>query len=654
MREGQKSLPQVSLPEVFEDLVLIVCRAPNQHPPNEASNGTTWPAAPSEASPPHIQPVERVIAPSPQMARGIEPATPNVKRMSEQDSYAKRRAPEDLPASIAPAKKHCSASPTAAINGTPVLAQQPQYQHPAILERAPRPPLPTWETMTWDDDPFRVDRDITMRLLDFYFAHVNNVTYGMLPRHAFLHWVRTNTEKTANERMALYAFLAMGSVFAGDAFEKFGKRCADIAMGATLRQLGWFSVPLVQSRLMLGFYNFAMGNEGAAWDYCGLALRAISAMRYNEEEGCLEPDQKPDQKPRYREYGFSKEQITECRRRAFWSGFLMDRYNGFCGGMLSVVNPSDIYLRLPCADDRYENSMPSDAPFFNNTYINPTDAILTSTSPVANMAWLVLVAALWGDAMNFIYRAQHHAPDHYRAAYERLYQDIYTSMHGWTSRLPEHLRYSESNLDRSIQGGYAGIFISIHVLHHFVLMKLNRCMRHPLAMDVVPRNIVRAHDHADQILRIMCAIQSARRDIARPFDGQFDHFVFSTPFPGFATLSAIDIVTAGGHDSGLGPTMDGMAGGLECLRELSQFWAQARKQFQTGETRRLQLKNVITRPYKANHGCWLGRNWGFESSSLDNEFDLEYDCIYGVDEKIYFAALTEEAHRVKAPGMRMA
>ena len=619
--------------------LLTIHRAANQSTPSEGGNGTPWPGSSVEASPPQNPPVRRTAEAAPQVSRMNEPATSDLKRMSDQDSYAKRRASDEPPARIVPAKKHCSTSPTTMTTAVTVPLQQPLY--PPMLQKAPVPVPATQFDMTWEVDPFRLDPGTTMRLLDFFFAHVNDVTYGMLPRKAFLHWVSTNAQKTANERMALYAFLAIGSIFAEPAYTPFGERCAEIAAAATLEQLGRFGVSLVQTRLMLGLYNFAKGVEGAAWDYCGLALRAISAMRYNEEEGCVEPEDKPGQELRYREYGFSKEQIAECKRRAFWSGFLMDRYNGFCGGMLCIVNPADIYLRLPCTNDRYDNSLPSDAPFFNNTFINPVEALLTSASPVSDMAWLVLVAAIWGDAMNFIYRAQHHNSDRYRAAYERVYQDTYNSMHGWNTRLPEHLQYNEPNLERSIQGGYAGIFISIHVLHHFVLMKLNRCMRHPLAIDLASRNIIRAHDHAHSILRIMCAIHAARRDVSRPTDGQFTEFIFTTPFPGFATLSAIDVVSAGGHDSGLGPAMDGMAGGLACLRELSPYWHQAREQCKTGERRSLQLKNVITRPYKANHGCWLGRNWGFESSSLDTEFDLEYDCIYGVDEKLYFTALSE-------------
>lgn len=499
--------------------------------------------------------------------------------------------------------------------------------------------------ISWEEDPYSVDPELTIYLLESYFAHVNNATYCMFPRVTFMNWLTTSREKCQNERMVLYALLAMGSVFSGQEYAGVGKRCADLAMEGFSSKVGRFSLAVVQVRLLLALYNFAKGNEGAAWDYCGLAIRAISALRLNHEEGC-EIDR--SRKVPIIEYGLTREQGTECRRRTFWAGFLMDRYNGFCGGMLCTISPADIYLRLPCAEDAYESSMPSQAPFYNNGTLDPAFATLNASSPVSPMAWLAQVSGIWGEVMSFIYRSTNYNKNEYRRAYEAVYSDTHAALQDWSAKLPGYLQYSEANLARSVQEGYAGTFISLHVLHHFVLMKLNRCMRHGIAPDLAPRNIRAAHHYAHHLLGMMRAVQTVRRDILHPSTGRPSRFEFSVPFPGYATLSAVDIIGAGGPESTLGPTLDGMASGLECLRELSQYWSSALEQSRSGERRLLQLKNVLSRPYKASSGCWLGRNWGIEGP-LEQEFELESDCIYGCDDKVYFSALEDGSVNGRAP-----
>jgi hypothetical protein len=538
-------------------------------------------------------------------------------------------------------KRHQSMSPSAAYGHT-AAASQPQFSHymDHRLPRASKGP----SFMSWEDDPFYTDPETTIHLLEEYFANVNSTTYCMFPRVTFMNWLTTGPEKCQNERMVLYAMLAMGSTFASPGYASVGKRCAELATEGLATKVGRFSLPVIHVRLLLALFNFAKGNEGAAWEYCGLAMRALSALRYNHEEGCLISPKK--QNP-ILEYGLTREQVMECRRRTFWAGFLMDRYNGFCGGMLCAINPADVYLRLPCAEDAYESSMASVAPFYNNGTIDHTLTTLNASSPVSPMAWLAVVGGIWGEAMNFIYRASNHSRNTYRQAYEKVYHDTYAAMQDWSSQLPGYLRYSEANLDRSIQDGYAGTFISIHVLHHFVLMKLNRCMRHTLVADLAPRNIRAAHDHAHRLLGVMHAIKEARREIVHPQPGQPSRFVLAVPFAGYATLSAVDIVGGGGPDSTLGPTMVGMQSGVECLRELAQFWNSAVEQTRNAERRLYQLKNVLSRPYKASSGCWLGRNWGLEGP-LEQEFELDADCIYGVDNKVYFNALEDDAANGRA------
>jgi hypothetical protein len=83
---------------------------------------------------------------------------------------------------------------------------------------------------------------------------------------------------------------------------------------------GKFSLAIVQARLLVAGYNHLIGKDSTGWDLSGSALRIISAMRLNTEEGC--GDDLDEFNRRY--FSFTREQLKECRRRTFWTAFLVD------------------------------------------------------------------------------------------------------------------------------------------------------------------------------------------------------------------------------------------------------------------------------------------------------------------------------------------
>jgi len=55
-------------------------------------------------------------------------------------------------------------------------------------------------------------------------------------------------------------------------------------------------------------------------------------MKLNVEKGLqqMADDERPP-------LGFDKATLTECRRRTFWSAYIMDRYSGFCSAHMGVL-----------------------------------------------------------------------------------------------------------------------------------------------------------------------------------------------------------------------------------------------------------------------------------------------------------------------------
>ena len=414
--------------------------------------------------------------------------TPSTHRDTDPDLLSKRRAREDSSPPNVPSKKHRSASPLASTQDISALQKEGTFQ--------PGPGTPGTSTSSldhasrslaqWEEDPYAIDPDITLHLLELYFAHINNATYCIYPRGHFLRYVKTHSDKCQNERLVLYAMLAAASIFADDTLSGFGKQCSRLVKDALASQVGRFNMAIAQTKMLLSLYHFARGSTPLAIEYSGSAMRTVTCMRLNTEEGCLDDSESMAQTRI--EFSLSREQLAECKRRTFWSAFIMDRYSGTA---MCTLKPEDIFMRLPCTDDTYDQSLLSDAPYFANDFIDPSHTILTPASPLAPMAWLVLVAAIWGDMVDFVFRAPHKASSIYVEAYKTFYTDLGNRLQGWLTRLPDHLQYNEANLDRSIQHGYAGTFISMHTLYHLSQMKLNRYLRHSLAPELVRKTFWR-------------------------------------------------------------------------------------------------------------------------------------------------------------------
>ena len=172
----------------------------------------------------------------------------------------------------------------------------------------------------WRADPFELDPESANYHLNLYFDHINSATYCMFPKKPFMKWCHTKRDKSPDDRMLIYCLLSMGAVFS-DKPDRTAtlKRLMSAADHALQNSWGKFSLQLVQSRLMLGFVHFSLGNSTKSWDYCGTAVRAACGLRLNTEDGVSDVNSEQEL-----EYGFNKAAMEECHRRTFWSAFIMD------------------------------------------------------------------------------------------------------------------------------------------------------------------------------------------------------------------------------------------------------------------------------------------------------------------------------------------
>ncbi|KAI4939450.1 uncharacterized protein J4E92_000735 [Alternaria infectoria] len=502
--------------------------------------------------------------------------------------------------------------------------------------------------LQWEQDPFETDPGLTMHLLDLYFNHAGRATYGMFPRRPFLAWVEGNRDKNHDHLMLLYSVLAIGSLFSVDGDKKaLGKKFASVASYAAEKRFGKFSLQLCQTRLMLALYYFARGKSQEAWDYCGAGLRALSALKLNSEEGVKElVDSSADW-----DYGLDRQMFAECCRRTFWSGLLMDvshdvikvpasvdlmqqqRYNGFFGGTLFVLNLEDAFVQLPCLDSMYDASTPCNAPILDEDLLSGN---ATSGPVLGHMAYLCLISTLWGEVLTFTSRAARRPDSTYERHYDTFYTRINEKLEAWHAMLPEELRYSPRNLDNSMVAGYAGTFVSIHALYYATIIRLNRHIRVSiLPMEKQRRNLERALRMASNFLSMMLSLAPASRQRLSPTVAS--DLSFSTPFPGYALMLSVDVLTSAGLLSSLPTLIETLNTTLTCIDELAGVWASAKAQQKTVSNRIKQLMDIAAQQGQGISNGSYGNFWRI-GNSLETAFGND-DALYKTEDQLLFGVV---------------
>ncbi|KAF2023345.1 hypothetical protein EK21DRAFT_118844 [Setomelanomma holmii] len=487
--------------------------------------------------------------------------------------------------------------------------------------------------LQWEQDPYETDPGLTTHLLDLYFLHAGRATYGMFPRRPFMAWVESNREKNQDQLMLLYSVLAMGSLFSADPDKRaLGRRFAAVASYAAEKRFGRFTLQLCQSRLMLALYLFARGKSQEAWDFCGAGLRAISALKLNTEEGVQDmAENNPDL-----DFGFDRWTYEECCRRTFWSGLLMDRYNGFFGGTLFVISMEDTYVRLPSPDDMYEASTPCDTPYYD---VDILSGHSLSHHRLGHMAYLCLISALWGDVLTFTGRAVRRPSNGYEQNYERFYTRTLERLEAWHSILPPNFQDTQNNLDNSIIEGYAGTFMSLHALYHAAIIRLNRHVRvSAMPADKLRRNVEHAMRHASKFVLMMHSLASVNRQQRLPPTAASE-FLFSTPFPGYALMLSIDVLTAAGTFSSLPSLIETVGTTVSCIDELASFWASARAQQKAISNRLKQLTDIAVQEGQGVRNGSHGQSWKL-NDGLETAFGND-DAVYNVEDQTLFDVVAQ-------------
>ncbi|KAK2623768.1 hypothetical protein QTJ16_006949 [Diplocarpon rosae] len=526
---------------------------------------------------------------------------------------------------------------------TPVTSEA----SPRISVQYPISPATTWSEPAmsapvdtaslqreWQTNPVKTQPRLMTELIHDFFKHVPETVCCMFPQGSFISWFLSGAEKSADDLMLVYSILALGTVFTQRPEHKsFGAQCALVSRFACDNSR--FSIQLVQSRLLLALYYFANNSAENAWDYCGAALRAASGLRLN-----IELDRTSDLSHGAFPYGLNRAGFAECRRRTFWSCYLMDRFNGSCSGHPSVIQADDVFLRLPCDSNSFESQCDVQNPFFDLA----TPPIQNVNWTIGSMAYLINVSTIWGDIMANVYRAsQRPNPSTPRPNFDAFYENATLRLRTWNESLPRCYILSSENMSRAANSGKLGTFLTMHTVYSLAGMKLNRYIqRSTLSKSQLGHHITVAKHHAEEFLKMMETLASFRALAPSSAGAQSDmHAPFSSPFVGYAIVAAIDILSARVPLPMLGHRLASFQAARSILAELAQFWQSARNQEASIQRRVRDLADLARAQgegaaggigSRADHLATIARETSDGAlemrEAIEKTFSRNFDCVY--------------------------
>jgi hypothetical protein len=458
----------------------------------------------------------------------------------------------------------------------------------------------------------------------------------MFPESVFKPWVLSNSEKSLDDLMLIYTVLAIGTVFSLKSEHKpHGIQFSTISRYACDNRP--FTIQLVQSRVLLALFYFANNSPEESWDFCGAALRAASGLKLN-----VELEKSEDAFRTSYPFGLTRSGFAECRRRTFWSCYVMDRFNGFCTGHLSIIHPQDVFLRLPCDSKSFEMQVDVQNPFFD---ISMT-TIPNKNWTVGSMAYLINISTIWGDVMANIYRVSQSPHPISTYTWQTFHDTANRRLLAWKDSLPSYYTFSPENLARAANNGKLGTYVTMHAVYHTTMMKLHRYIQiSMLNPSKLAHHISIARKHAEALLTTMDTLAAHHNSPASsPTNPHDSRKSFSSPFAGFAIVSAVDILTAKMGPSSVTERLDSFAGAESVMAELAQFWQASKNQHGLVQQRIKDWTEIYRSLKEAGGASTVAFKFGQcgnlvrESSegegmlemreAVERMYPREFDCVY--------------------------
>ena len=408
-------------------------------------------------------------------------------------------------------------------------------------------------------DPSLADPQSISAVVTQFMVHADSsMMIRFLPESAWKLLIANSVpHKSPEDLMLLYSTLAVGIAVSGGP-KHIAYEYAQVAHYAQ-KVLGFNCLQLVQSRILITAYSILTGRIHEATELLSSAAAVSTALQLN-----LELDKSSESAMTAYPLGLNRASYSESRRRTFWSLFMLERLNGMYPNRPAMINPDDIYIRLPTDSISFEKHIERHVPTFD-----PYDlSIASSQSSVDATAFLVEMVHIWADSQMALFRMACR-PASAGSEAGRI-QHLARKASKWYSALPPRLGYSTSNLEAAVYGDNTGCFISMHLLYNHAMIKMNR---HHHAAGSLTSNmqedcIQRCRSHAISILDMCYSLDRLTRNRS---------FSFSTPpqMTAVAAVEAVDTITASGTVRSLSEQIDLIRTARPAIDKLANVWEDA-------------------------------------------------------------------------------
>ena len=293
-----------------------------------------------------------------------------------------------------------------------------------------------------------------------------------------------------------------------------------------------------------------------------------------------------------------------------------------------MLQSQDTYLRLPCEETQYEEQECLNTPYFDNGIIDKRLCETTKGSNLGLMAFSVQISSIWSEVLAHVFRSSQLASTHYLDDFQSFSNFANEKLALWERDLPSHLSCTKPGATHCISNGDVSSFVSLHAIYHTALITLNRKVRHALLpVSTLARCVNKAIDHARRLLQMVQMIEAAGHDVQYSLStnkapSPSVDLAFSTPFIGYAILSAVDVLSAGGLLKSYASTVALVESNLAIFDRLNRFWATARSQSKAIRGRLDRLMECVNSKAAADKSAWKCTH------PLDPGFGTDQDVFY--------------------------
>lgn len=550
------------------------------------------------------------------LPRGLKSSMPstNLLSLASTDESAQDNVADALPSTK---KARLSASPGSISEEYSTDALVDEFRWGSIASRS-------IAHYSWKADPYELDSDLTSYLLAKYFTHIECATDCTIPRKPFTYWVVNSANKSSADIMLLYAMLAMGALFSrrGD-LENHYKVFINVVQEAVLENGDRFSLQLIHTKLILALMAFSQGQYNRAYEHSGSASIAACGLKYNMEEGVCAITT-PDELA----FSFDRAVTIECRRRTFWTVYIMECFNMCCSTSVRAVYRSDCHLRLPSSSVAFDKGVISTAAYDLDTRVYGNESITVSGQApnVGFLGYLVEIATIFNEVVTNIGRSKTRGVDDYPVSLNKFRRSIMTRLDVLRKSLLEDVHYPGSGTDNNEPVG------GLYILYHYTTMLLHRHVRHgSLDSQTIVVHVREAYRNAQIVLENVQRLSAGGKK-----NMLMSKLIEASPTKGFAITAALDTITAAGTVCDLiddeGKVLHYISIGLEALERLSDHWHSARQQRRLVKERLKVLLNAAKRACDFNGAYYF-------SEPMQSPFGSELDVVYGLPRLRYFQAL---------------